>query len=57
VTVKGIECNVTIACAPYCRRLSMSTGKHGKPSKEGSVYVCVYMCALAEGIYCEGDWI
>jgi len=67
MTVKSIECNVTIACAPYCRKLSMSTGKHGKifggrggwgrESVCVCVCVCVYMCACAEGICCEGDWI
>lgn len=44
MTVEGTECNVTIACAPYCRRLSMSTGKHGK-TFGGRDCLCVCTCA------------
>lgn len=47
MTVEGIKCNVTIARAPYQRRLSMSTGKLGKTfggrerERGGGVRACV----------------
>ena len=44
MTVEGIECKVTIACALYCRKLSMSTGKHGKTfGGRERVCVCVHV--------------
>ena len=49
MTVKGIECNVTISCAAYCWRLCMSTGKHGetfggRERERERVCVCVCVC-------------
>ena len=43
MTVEGIQCNVTVACAQYQKRLSMSTGKLGK-TFGGRECMCVCVC-------------